>query len=652
MDVDKAISAVQQAGTIGEIRDAVFYPPVPAAGRLDAEVMDRLTRAGFTLQDHNPLIVQDPEGKAVYNGTYDNDDELDHLLDEIEAKHKKWIAEYQDATLTAFVGRLPKGWLKELDSMGDSRAMTVTTSFTEPDSGEPVEFILWPRQGGIELTFDDGTVIATVSSWKQAVQQMRDKAAGLSDDAPASAPPAQEPASDAEGNPVTLLDGQPTVTKLIPEGRENMVRTAKGTKVTTAFALVEASELIVSHDAEGNENPLYPQVLQPRDRGRASSQAWVTKTSRDIDPDMLGRTRRADSGAPIVGPDGIVESGNGRTMAITQAYRNGRADEYREWLIEEAATFGIDPQRVERMQAPVLVRVRTSEVDRATFAVEANQDDKLSMTATEKARSDARRLTPALMDQFNPGANGDLLAASNRDFIRGFLQSLGDAEAAQYVTSTGQPTGTLIARIQAAIFAKAYQDERLLELMADTAKPEIQNIITALVAAAPEFVQARAANEAGANAASEKLAEGVELSLDEQAVRAVIDATNVVRAAREAEMTVEMYVSQMGLFGDVDPGVAAVATFIARNNRSAKRMGVAFKAMAEFVRQELENGQNFDMFGERTVDLVEVVEAANRALEREYGEGAFAIEQTGPGSTGGLFESVPAYGSITMNLFQ
>ena len=447
-----------------------------------------------------------------------------------------------------------------------------------------------------------------------------------------------------------LLDGQPTVTSLRPEGRENVVKTAKGTKVSTAFHVVEASDLIVSHDAEGKENPAYPQELQPRDRGRLSSQAWVQKTSKDLDPDMLGRTRRADTGAPIVGPDAIVESGNGRTMAIKAAYKEGRAEEYREWLMDEAATFGLNPDRIKVMREPVLVRVRTSEVDRAAFAVEANQDDKLSMTATEKARSDARRLTPELMAQFAPGSNGDLLAATNRGFIRGFLQSLGDAEAAQYVTSTGQPTGTLIARVQAAVFAKAYQDERLLELMADTAKPEIQNVITALNAAAPEFIKARAVSEAGTNEASEKLADGIELSLDAEAIRAVVDATNVVRAAREADMKVEEYVAQMGLFGDVAPDVAAVAMFIAKNNRSSKRMAVAFKAMAEFVHQELERGQTYDMFGERTVNMVEVIEAANRAIEREYGEGQFAIKADPP-PAGGLFESA-RYGSIAFEFFQ
>lgn len=233
--------------------------------------------------------------------------------------------------------------------------------------------------------------------------------------------------------------------KILPEGRANTVKTARGTKVETGFTVLEADQLIVSHDRDGNPNPDYPAELQPRDRTRTTSQAWVQKTAKTLDPDSLGRTSRADSGAPIIGSDRVVESGNGRTMAIIEAYRQGTAEEYRAWLLEEAEHLGLDPERIRAMKAPVLVRVRTSDVDRRSFAVEANQDDKLAMTGTEKAKADADRLDMALLSKL--GDEGDLLAAGNRDFVKGFLASLGDAEAAQYITSTGQPTGALMARI-------------------------------------------------------------------------------------------------------------------------------------------------------------------------------------------------------------
>lgn len=430
---------------------------------------------------------------------------------------------------------------------------------------------------------------------------------------------------NAAGGQSPEPEGEGDEAELEPEGATNMVKTAKGTRIETGFTLVEADSLIASHDSAGNPNPNYPQELQPRDRGRDASIAWVRKIANSLDPDSLGKTRRADTGAPIVGPDGVVESGNGRTMAIQEAYRSGKADEYLEWLTEDAEFFGLNADKVRAMKAPVLVRVRTSKISRREFAIEANQDDKLSMTATEKARADADRLDDSLIAQLSD--DGNLLAASNRDFLGGFLKSLGDTEAAQYTTSEGAPTASLIARVQSAIFSKAYNDERLLEMAADVTKPEVANVINALNVAAPEFIRAQAADQDGAGALTTQLVDSVEVSLNEQAVQAITDATNLVRIARSEGASVDEMVNQRGLFGDISPATAAMAMFINQNNRSSKRLGVAFRAMADFLRTEAERGQTVDIFGEnQQASLEQIIEAANRELDKQYGEGEYAIE--------------------------
>jgi hypothetical protein len=421
--------------------------------------------------------------------------------------------------------------------------------------------------------------------------------------------------------------------EIAPEGRENTVKTAKGTKVVTGFKVIEAKNLILSHETDGTPNPDYPSELQPRDRARATSQAWVQKTARNLDPDSLGRTNRADSGAPIVGPDRVTESGNGRGMAIREAYRIGKADEYREWLLEHAEYFKVSAAKIKSMKAPVLVRVRVSAVDRAEFAVEANQDDKLAMTATEKARSDAKRLDSAMMAKL---ADGDLTSAANRDFISAFLQSLGDAEAAQYMTTDGRPTASLISRVQAALFAGAYSDDRLLELTADVSKPEIANVVSALNMAAPDFMRAKELDVTGAEAAGEKVTDSLELSLDQEAVSAIVNATNVLRQAKESGLGIDEFLRQGDMFGDIDPSVAAMAVFISKNNRSAKRLGAAFKAMAQFVESEAKRKQTAGLFGDEPATFADIVRAANSQLEKEFGEGVFAIEQND------LFSQPPA----------
>lgn len=386
--------------------------------------------------------------------------------------------------------------------------------------------------------------------------------------------------------------------KRVIEGKTNNAKTPKGTKIASKFALVDAKYVIASHNATGSKNPKYPQELQPRDRGRETSIAWVQKTAKELDPESLGRTSRVDTGAPIVGDDLVVESGNGRTMAIKLAYKEGNAEEYREWLMENGDMFGFTANQVAKFKEPILVRIRTSEISREAFAVEANQDDKLSFTASELAKSDAKRITDGMLELFTPNDNGDLLSASNQPFIRAFLDSLGATEAAQYSDSNGQPTQALAARMKAAVFSKAYNDDRLLEMMADQTNPESQNMINALSMAAGKFVEAQANSRSQSLDISDGIINAVEQSLNDKVKSAIVDASNILSNAKRNNQDVAEYVTQMGLFEDVDPATAELAVFLANNSRSAKKMAEYFKAMAGFVDQQAKHSQTLDMFGD------------------------------------------------------
>lgn len=424
---------------------------------------------------------------------------------------------------------------------------------------------------------------------------------------------------EAEGTDkeLTDIDGNEASTtnpnnKKITKGKSNKAKTPKGTKIESVFALVDAKFLIASHTANGSKNPKYPQELQPRDRARESSIAWVQKTSKELDPESLGRTGRVDTGAPIVGDDLVVESGNGRTIAIKMAYANGDAGEYREWLAENADMFGMTAKQVESYKQPILVRVRTTDVNRSEFAVEANQDDKLSFTASERAKSDAKRVNAGMLELFDPSESGDILAASNRDFVKSFLASLGATEAAQYTDSNGNPTQALVARIKGALFSKAYDDDRLLEMMADQTKPDLQNTLNALTMAAPNFVAAQSVNRSDAQDLAEKVVDSVEQSLGDEVKNAIVDATNMIMNAKISNQDIKEYVLQQGLFEQVDDSVAELAVFLAANARSAKKMTDYFNAMASYIEKDSVSRQNLDMFGEpEPLSLADVIAHAN-----------------------------------------
>ena len=116
------------------------------------------------------------------------------------------------------------------------------------------------------------------------------------------------------------------------------------------YRVVEASDLVTSNDDAGNVNPAYPQSLQPRDRTRATSELQINDISANLNPRQVTEGPMTTDGAPIVSPEGVVESGNGRTLAIRRAYaRNPEAAQrYRDHL----ASMGVD---VSDMKQPVLV---------------------------------------------------------------------------------------------------------------------------------------------------------------------------------------------------------------------------------------------------------------------------------------------------------
>ncbi|MCC8379134.1 hypothetical protein [Xenorhabdus sp. PB30.3] len=158
-------------------------------------------------------------------------------------------------------------------------------------------------------------------------------------------------------------------------GRVSYVNTLNGDKVRTAFHIVEAADLIISHHLDGRINTAYPQALQPRDRTRFASQLQVNTIAKNLRPEQLADSVLSGEGAPITGRDHIVESGNGRSMGIVKAYASGNADAYKNYLLENANTYGLNRTLIADMARPVLIRVRLDAVDRAQFAKDSNGPD-------------------------------------------------------------------------------------------------------------------------------------------------------------------------------------------------------------------------------------------------------------------------------------
>lgn len=295
-----------------------------------------------------------------------------------------------------------------------------------------------------------------------------------------------------------------------PLGRTSYVVTAKGDEVETAFKLMDAAELVPSNSLDGRINPDFPQELQPRDRTRVSSQLQISKMANELRPQQLTDSGLSSHGAPIVGNDNVVESGNGRSMAIIKAYSEGKADDYRQYLIDNAERFNLDAKKVKAMSAPVLVRERLTELDRAKFARDSNLSDLQQMSASETAWTDAERINETMIAQFQPSDTGNLLARTNQGFINSFLTEIGDNSTAGLLTEDGRPTKQLIERMQNAVFAKAYKNEKLVKLVSEEPDPEIRNILNALNSAASSFVEMQYLNGEAHKQATSNLANAID----------------------------------------------------------------------------------------------------------------------------------------------
>ena len=256
----------------------------------------------------------------------------------------------------------------------------------------------------------------------------------------------------APAKPEGAAPATPTERVVDPK-RRSTVYTPDNEAIDVETMVVEAETLLTS-DQEG-----YPAELQPRDRTRAASQTQIDRIANNPIGARLDNAPETDRGSPILASDGsIVESGNGRVMALRKAYEQGTAEEYRAYVEQNY------PEAV-GMKNPVIVRRRITDVNQQQFTSASNTPATLQMSATENAKSDA-----ALIDRNVIGLyrGGGLSNVGNREMIRAFIAKLPQSVQGALVTPQGGLSVEGQRRFQNALFHKAYGDDRLLNRLAAT----------------------------------------------------------------------------------------------------------------------------------------------------------------------------------------
>ena len=387
-------------------------------------------------------------------------------------------------------------------------------------------------------------------------------------------------------------------------GAQTTVVTERGLRIPVQYRLADLGNLITSHGDDLRPNPAFDADLQPRDRTRMGSEAQIARMENALQPELLADSPKASDGAPIVGPDGIVESGNARTIALRRAYGSGKADGYRAFLEQNAERFGLKPDDVRAMQRPVLVRERTVDVDRADFARQANESPVSAMSDTEQARSDAQRLPD--LEGLVTGDDGQISATGSADFIRQFMRYVvSPNEQNQLMTADGRLNQRGAARIRNAIFSRAYNDTDTVAMMTESTDANVRNILAGMLRAAPDVARLRDLLDAGART-------GRDFAPD------LVDAVRRFSDAREQGMKIEQALAQGSLIGgEARPEVAALMRALERDSRAPTRIAEMIRGMV----REIDSGGDPRQGSLMAAPVAAVgLGAAATSLQQEEGE--------------------------------
>jgi hypothetical protein len=493
-----------------------------------------------------------------------------------QAEHARQAAleaqQRQPTTTPAQVGKKAKG---------RSTGRTLMT-----DAGELVEGIterrrkthaLYRVDGGYALATTDGRMVASFTT-------KDDGMAALDAAAPTKQKPRKATKKDAP--------------QAAPNAADRSHARAFGSDPSRIYAfryrVVELDELIASNTDQGGVNPAYDQTLQPRQRDRAASQRQIEQMAQNLVPEAyLWDFKALDKGAPIIGSDMMVESGNGRTLALRRAAQQGgeRWQDYRAQLEAQASDLGIAGE-LDGKAAPVLVRERITEVDRTAFAREANSAPILQMSPLELAKVDASRIDDAMLLRLqvkeDQSIDKALRAAANREFVGGFMRTLSENERAMLLRRNGTLNQMGIWRMKAALFTRAFPGEageRIADTFLEALDSDTKNFESAISGTLPRISRAQGLISSGQRATDLDISGDVSTSLD------------MLARLRETGMLPQHYVEQSNMFErELTPFQERLLLHFDAIGRKPKQIRQFFNAYADLV-EDAPHPDQGDMFG-------------------------------------------------------
>ncbi len=420
-------------------------------------------------------------------------------------------------------------------------------------------------------------------------------------------------------------------------GRETVAQDPNNKKYRLQYAVVELESPLVSHLDNLEENPTYPQKLQPRSREKLAYVGWMNKTVEQFTPEMvLGENMILSSSTPIVRTDNTVLSGNGRILVMKRVARENPAAwaEYQTQLRESLANYGLDEKAIVGMKNPILVRINnevsTQSIEQqAKFAAIANAPVEVQLGSPEQIKADAKLISTEAMANLliteDESISEALRKVANKDIVQEFASGLPDTERNAITSEEGTISGKGIERIKWAMLYKTYSGmagERLISMFSESTSDDVKIIQAAMERTLPQLARAEALVAAGVRAKSLSFA-----PLFGTAVQHYI-------RAKHLGLTVKQYISQGNMFGgqELSPLEAKVLAYLDVTGARSKNKLTAFLA---YVAKRVEGS---DQPGQLSITQLESI-----TLEGILND---AIAKTSPNTAGNINERSGLFGKV------
>ena len=254
------------------------------------------------------------------------------------------------------------------------------------------------------------------------------------------------------------------------QGKETEVEFSNEVRPKGRYAVIDSSQLQPSH-IQGNRNPMhFLDEAQPKERNDNASIMSAQKIAGNIRPATITTGETAYVGTPTVNARGEVIQGNSRSDALKLMYGNHKdqGQIYKQYLIDNAEQFGLNPEDIANMENPVLVRMLdVSDEQAITLGQYVAQDTESGgverikpKNAVKKMGGDMRTFANILLDSADEDLSFAELLDSNGVKVLKWMNQKGYITDTQYSSafdSKGNLTGDIKNDLRGIMYQSIFQ---------------------------------------------------------------------------------------------------------------------------------------------------------------------------------------------------